>query len=168
MTSAFSWQNSASLCLLRFVFQGQICLLLQVSLDFPTFAFQSPMMKRTSFLGVSSRRSCRSLQNHSTSASSALVVGAQTWIYCDIECFALETNRDHSVIFEIAPQYCISDSFVDYDSYSISSKEFLRHRSGYNGHLNYIHPFQSILVSLIARMCMFTLVISCLTTSSLT
>ena len=23
--------------------------------------------------------------------------------YCDIEWFALETNRDHSVIFEIAP-----------------------------------------------------------------
>ena len=26
----------------------------------PTFAFQSPIMKRTSFLGVSSKRSCRS------------------------------------------------------------------------------------------------------------
>ena len=45
--------------------------------------------------------------------------------YCDIEWFALETNRDHSVIFEIAPKYCISDSFVDYDGYSISSKGFL-------------------------------------------
>jgi len=31
-------------------------------------------------------------------------------------------NRDHSVIFEIASKYCISDSFVDYDGYSISSK----------------------------------------------
>ena len=30
--------------------------------------------------GVSSRRSCRSSRIHSTSASSALVVGAQTWI----------------------------------------------------------------------------------------
>ena len=27
--------------------------------------------------------------------------------YCDIEWFALETNRDHSVIFEIASKYCI-------------------------------------------------------------
>ena len=45
--------------------------------------------------------------------------------YCDIECFALETNRDHSVIFEIASKYCISDSFVDHDGYSISSKGFL-------------------------------------------
>ena len=45
--------------------------------------------------------------------------------YCDTECFALETNRDHSVIFETASKYCISDSFVDYDGYSISSKGFL-------------------------------------------
>ena len=45
--------------------------------------------------------------------------------YCDIEWFALEMNRNHSVIFEIAPKYCISDSFVDYEVYSISSKRFL-------------------------------------------
>ena len=29
--------------------------------------------------------------------------------YCDVEWFALEMNRDHSVIFEIASRYCISD-----------------------------------------------------------
>ena len=45
--------------------------------------------------------------------------------YCDIEWFALETNRDHSVIFETASKYCISDSSVDFDGYSISSKGFL-------------------------------------------
>ena len=44
---------------------------------------------------------------------------------CDIEWFALETNRDHSVIFEIVSKYCILDSFVDYDGHSISSKGFL-------------------------------------------
>ena len=32
--------------------------------------------------------------------------------YCDIEWFALEMNRDHSVIFDIASKYCILDSFV--------------------------------------------------------
>ena len=32
-------------------------------------------------------------------------------------------NRDHSVVF--APEYCILDSFVDCDGYSISSKGFL-------------------------------------------
>jgi len=31
--------------------------------------------------------------------------------YCDTEWFALETNRDHSVVFEVASKYCISDSF---------------------------------------------------------
>ena len=43
-------------------------------------------------------------------------------VNCDIEWFALETNRDHSVIFEIAPKNCISGSFVGYDGYSIFSK----------------------------------------------
>ena len=53
-----------------------------------------------------------------------LLVGADL-DYCDIEWFASETNRDHSVVFETAPKYCILDSFVDYDGYSISSKGFL-------------------------------------------
>ena len=46
-------------------------------------------------------------------------------VYCDIEWFALEMNRDHSVIFDIASKYYISDSFVAYDGYFISSKGFL-------------------------------------------
>ena len=45
--------------------------------------------------------------------------------YCDIEWFALETNRDHSVVFDIASKYYISDSFVDHDGHSISSEGFL-------------------------------------------
>ena len=45
--------------------------------------------------------------------------------YRDIEWLALETNRDHFVVFEIASKYCISDSFVDHDGCSISSKGFL-------------------------------------------
>ena len=45
--------------------------------------------------------------------------------YCDIEWFALVTNGDHSIVFEIASKYCISDSFVDHDGYSVSSKGFL-------------------------------------------
>ena len=45
--------------------------------------------------------------------------------YCNTERFALEMNRDHSFVFEIAPKYYISDSFVDSEGYSISSKGFL-------------------------------------------
>ena len=33
--------------------------------------------------------------------------------YCDNEWFALEMNRDPSVVFEIEPKYCILNSFVD-------------------------------------------------------
>ena len=45
--------------------------------------------------------------------------------YHEIEWVALGMNRDHSVVFEIASKYCILDSFVDYDGYSISSEGFL-------------------------------------------
>ena len=54
---------------------------------------------------------------------------------CDIEWFALETNRDHSVVFEIASKYCILDAFVDHDGYSISSEGFLPAVVD-NGHLS--------------------------------
>ena len=83
------------------------------------------MMKRTSFFGVSSRRSCRSSQKQSTLASSASVFGAKCLDYYDIEWFAFEMNQDYFAIFEIAPKYCIWNSFVDCDGYSISFQGFL-------------------------------------------
>ena len=42
-----------------------------------------------------------------------------------MESTSFETNQDHSVIFETAPKYCILDSFVDYEGYSISYKKLL-------------------------------------------
>ena len=45
--------------------------------------------------------------------------------YCAVERFVLEMNRDNSVVFEIAPKYCILDSFVDYEGYCISAKGIL-------------------------------------------
>ena len=45
--------------------------------------------------------------------------------YRDIEWFALEMNRDLYVVFETASKYCISDSFVGHDGYSISTKGLL-------------------------------------------
>ena len=42
----------------------------------------------------------------------------------DIEWFALETNRDHSAVFETASKYRFW-TLVDCDGYSISSKGFL-------------------------------------------
>ena len=76
-------------------------------------------MKRISVFHVSSRSSCGSFS----------FFGISGWAidldYCDVEWFALEMNVDHPVIFEVAPKYCITDSFVDYEGYSIYSKGFL-------------------------------------------
>ena len=58
------------------------------------------------------------------SASSALRIGALTWISVILNGLPWK-ETDHSVICEIASKYYISDSFVDYDGYSISSKVFL-------------------------------------------
>ena len=55
--------------------------------------------------------------------------------YHNVEWFALEMNRDYSVIFEIASKDCTLDSFVDYEVYSISSKRFLS-TVVYDGHLS--------------------------------
>ena len=62
--------------LLHSVLQGQICPLLQVSCDFLLLHSSPLQWKGHLFLGVSSRRSCRSSENLSTSASSVLLVGA--------------------------------------------------------------------------------------------
>ena len=44
--------------------------------------------------------------------------------YRGSEWFALESNRDCSVIFEIVPKYCMSGSLVGHEGDSISSKRF--------------------------------------------
>ena len=78
--------------------------------------------------------------------------------YCDIECFALETSRDYNVIFEIAPKYCILDSFVDDEGYLISSKGFLSIVVDilvWSSELN--SPISVHFNSLIPKMSMFTL-----------
>ena len=81
-------------------------------------------MKRTSFLGVSSKRSLGLHRPFNFSFFSITGWGIDL-DYCDIEWFALETNRDHSVSFEISSKYYILNSFVDHNGYSISSKGFL-------------------------------------------
>ena len=72
-------------------------------------------------------------------------------------------NRDHSVIFEIASKYCILDSFVDYDGYSISSKGF------FPMVVDIIVIWVKFTHSspLIPKISILTLAISCLTISNL-
>ena len=94
------------------------------------------------------------------------MLGAQPWITVILDAFTLEMNRNHFVIFELAPKYCNLHSFVDYEGYSISFKGFLPTV------IDIIVTWSklSILVhfsALIPKMSMFTLVISSLTTSNL-
>ena len=77
-------------------------------------------------------------------------------------------NRDHSVILGIASKYWILGFFVDYDGYSISSKGFLPTVVDIMViWVKFTHLVLVCLSSLIPKMLMFTLVISCLTTSNL-
>ena len=59
MTSAFSWQNSMRLCPASFCIPRPNLPVTSGVSWLPTFAFQSPVRKMTSFLCVSSKRSCR-------------------------------------------------------------------------------------------------------------
>ena len=55
--------------------------------------------------------------------------------YCDMEWFALEMNRDHSVTFETAPRYSISDSLLTMRATPFLLRDSC-HSSRFDGHLN--------------------------------
>ena len=57
MTSMFSWQNSVSLWPASFCTPGPNLHIIPGISCHPTFAFQSPIMKRTSFWSVGSKSS---------------------------------------------------------------------------------------------------------------
>ena len=105
MIIVFSWQNSFSLC--PTYSKAKFACYSRYHLT-SYFCIPVPYNEKDIFWGYQFQKSCRSSQNSSTSFSSALVVGAQIWITPILNGFALEANRDHSVIFEIASKYCIS------------------------------------------------------------
>ena len=169
MTSAFSWQNAISLCPASFCTPRPNLPVTPGISWLPTFAFQYPIMKRTSFLGVSCKslvdhhqirsvtQSCLTLCNPMNCSMPGLPVHhqlpefTQTHVHRVSDAIHHRTvqlqlllhywsghrlglpwhwmvclgNRDHSLVFEIASKYCISDSFVDYNGYFISSQGFL-------------------------------------------
>ena len=109
MTSAFSWQTLLAFALLHFVFQDQICLLFQVFLDF-LLLHPSPHDEKHIFgrvlvlediVGFHRTVPLQLLQHY--------CLGNRLG-YCDIEWFALETNRDHSAVLEMALKHCILGS----------------------------------------------------------
>ena len=94
--------------LAHFILQSQICLLLQLSLDF-LLLHSSPYNEKDIFFV------CLVLEgligHHRTvkPASLALVVGEKTWITVILSRLPWKWT-DLSIIFEILPKYCISDS----------------------------------------------------------
>ena len=110
--------------MLHFVLQGQICLLLQVSLDFLLWHF-NPLWWIGHLLGALFLGGHLGL--HRVDQPQLL----QHWclwhrlglLWCWMVCHGNEW--DHSVIFKVVSKYYISDSFVDYEGYSICSMRFL-------------------------------------------
>ena len=78
--------------MLNFVFQGQTYLVPHVPLDFLLLHSSPLWWKGLLFFLLSFWRSCRSSQNHSTSASSALVVGASVQFSRLVAYSSLTTN----------------------------------------------------------------------------
>ena len=89
LTSVFFWQNSVSLWPASFCTPSPN---LPVTLGIswlPTFAFQSPIMKRKSLLCVSSRRSCSSRRSLSLSLSIYIYIYIYIYMYvyvCILPC----------------------------------------------------------------------------------
>ena len=113
-----------ALALLHFVLQHQTCLLLQVTLEFLHLHSSHLWWKGHLFwiLVLEGLVGIIESFNFSFFSINGWDIDLDYW---DVEWFVLETNRDHSVIFEIAPKNCILDSFVNYEGYFISSKGFL-------------------------------------------
>ena len=101
MTSAFSWQTfslcPASFCKVKLACYSSLLLTSYFCIPVPydekdIFFFLMLVQK-----GLVGLHRTDHLLHHTISG----------W---GIEWFALETNRDHSIVFEIIPKYCISDS----------------------------------------------------------
>ena len=105
--------------LLYFVLQGQICLLLHY-LSTSYFCIQVPYDEKDIFFGVSSRRSCKSSRTIQLELLWHYWLGHRLgllWYW--MVCLGNE-QRSFCHFWD-----CTSDSSVDYEDYSISSKGFL-------------------------------------------
>ena len=108
--------------LLNFVLQGQPCLLTPV-ISWLYFCIPIPYGERGVYFLVLALKGLVGL--HRTGQLFSFFSWGIDLDYHDIVWFALETNQDHSVVFEIEPKYCILDCFVVYEGYSILFKWLL-------------------------------------------
>ena len=130
----FSWENSISLCPASFYTQKPNFPVTPCISRLPTFAFHSSIMKRTSFSGIILEGTVDLIEQFNFSFFSSTGWGTDLH-YCDIEWFALENNRDLSVIFEIASKFCIR-LFCWLWGLLLFFWRIIAHSSRYNGHLS--------------------------------
>ena len=125
MTSVFSWQNSINLFPDSFCTPRPNLPVTSGILLTPYFCIPVPYNEKDSSFGCYFQKVLQVFIKWFNFSFFSITGQGIHLDYCDIEWFAMEMNRDHSVIFDIASKYCISGSFVDCDGYSISSKGFL-------------------------------------------
>ena len=101
MTSAFSWQHYFILCFALFYNPRPNFLLLQVSLDFLLF-IPVPYNEKDIFFGCQFQKVLQFFIEPFNFSFFSITNWGIVLDYRDIEWFALEMNRDHSVIFEVA------------------------------------------------------------------
>ena len=124
MTSAFSWQNSISLCPASFCIPRPNLPVFPRCFLTSYFCIPVPFNEKDIFWGVSSKRSYRSAQNRSMSASSVLLVGTQTWITVILNGLPWKLTEIILLFLRLHPSTAF-ETFVDYNGYSISSEGFL-------------------------------------------
>ena len=122
MTSVFSWHNCIS--------QPLPCFILHSKAKFapysnylltPYFCITAPYNEKDIFFGCQFQKVLQVFIELFNCSFFSITGQDIDLDYCDIEWLALDMNRDHSAVFGTASKYyCILESFVDYDGYSIS------------------------------------------------
>ena len=121
MTNMFSWKNSVSLCPASFCSPSPNLPVVADISWLPTFAFQSPMMKRTSLLvlvlkgliGLCGTGQLQLLQHQ--------WLGHRLWW---LSCWIVCLGNEIILSFLRLPPSTAFRTLVDYEGYSISSKGF--------------------------------------------
>ena len=113
-----------TIVLLHSVLRGQICLLVQVFLNFLPLHSSPLLWNGHLFLAVSSRRSCRVFIKPFNFSFFSITVWAQTWTTMILNGLPWKRTEIILSFLRLYPSTAFR-TLVDYDGYSISSKGFL-------------------------------------------
>ena len=114
-----------SFALLHFVHSKAKCACYSRYLLISYFCIPVTYNEKDNFCCVSSRKSCRSSLNCSTSASLAFVVVAQTWFTVILNCLSWKRREIILSFLRLHQSISFWTFFFNYEGYSISSKGFL-------------------------------------------